>query len=106
MEIGFINDRDPYNGGPNQWLEGSPERTWLGSLKFKGKRYLEIVTYRCPRCGMLEMVAPDPNDVKALAAKGAISPHVDANKRAKASEGDLSINRNEDHDPTSTKEEP
>jgi hypothetical protein len=73
MEIGFVNDRDSYSGGPNHWLEGPPERTWLGSLKFRGKRYLEIVTFRCPECGMLEMVAPDPSETKAIAKRGAVS---------------------------------
>lgn len=43
---------------PSRWIEGNPERNWLG-LKTKGKPILEIKTYRCPKCGYLESNAQD-----------------------------------------------
>jgi hypothetical protein len=43
---------------PSRWIEGNPERNWLG-LKLKNKPMVEIKTYRCPKCGYLESNAPD-----------------------------------------------
>ena len=41
---------------PSKWVEGTPEY-WFFNLKVRGKRQLEIATYRCSRCGYLESYA-------------------------------------------------
>jgi hypothetical protein len=54
MEVGFIPD-NTYGGIlPSSWVEGAPEKGWLGGLKLKGRRKLDITTYRCTSCGYLE----------------------------------------------------
>jgi hypothetical protein len=39
-------------------VEGAPERGWFRLLKLRGKRQLEVQTWRCTRCGYLESYAP------------------------------------------------
>ena len=41
------------------WVEGEPEKGFLGTLKIKGHKRLPVVTYRCDRCAYLESYAPD-----------------------------------------------
>jgi hypothetical protein len=41
------------------WIEGAPERGWFG-LKVRGKRKLEVETWRCEKCAYLENYAPAP----------------------------------------------
>jgi predicted nucleic-acid-binding Zn-ribbon protein len=57
MQPGFILD-NTYGGRiVSKWIEGAPERSvWLG-LSLKGKKVVDIVTYRCPSCGYLESYA-------------------------------------------------
>jgi acetone carboxylase gamma subunit len=39
------------------WVQGEPERSiWMG-LKLGDRRNLEVRTYRCPECGLLESYA-------------------------------------------------
>lgn len=40
------------------WVEGAPERGFLGILKVKGHTRLPVETYRCERCTYLESYAP------------------------------------------------
>jgi len=60
MEMGFILDN--FYGAilDSSWLEASPEKSWRGSAKTKGKRKLAITTYRCTSCGFLESYALSP----------------------------------------------
>jgi hypothetical protein len=61
MERGFVLD---HAHGPQvraaKWAEGQPERSFWTGIKLKGKRQLEVATYRCTRCGYLEAYAPPP----------------------------------------------
>ncbi|MFN0009844.1 MAG: hypothetical protein ACKVXR_18265 [Planctomycetota bacterium] len=40
-----------------EWVEGSPERNFWTGLKTKDRAVLPILTYRCPRCGLLASFA-------------------------------------------------
>ena len=40
------------------WVEGTPERAWFKTVKVRGKRQLEIESWRCERCFFLESYAP------------------------------------------------
>jgi hypothetical protein len=43
----------------SRWLEGLPKRSiWVG-IQLQGKTPIEIVTWRCAKCGFLESYAPD-----------------------------------------------
>jgi Domain of unknown function (DUF6487) len=58
METGFILDKiDDDRQKTPEWLEGSPERAFWTGLNTKGRVRLNIITYRCNRCGLLESYA-------------------------------------------------
>jgi len=58
METGFILDKIDDNRLKNpEWLEGNPERAFWTGLNTKGRNRLNIITYRCERCGLLESYA-------------------------------------------------
>ena len=56
MTLGVTIDKDQGIRYAGTWLEGAPEKGWFG-LKLRGKKPLEIQTYRCNRCGFLESYA-------------------------------------------------
>ena len=41
----------------SRWIEGAPEKGWLGGMKLKGRRALDVSVWRCIRCGFLESYA-------------------------------------------------
>ncbi|PYT07619.1 MAG: hypothetical protein DMF49_07595 [Acidobacteria bacterium] len=60
MQEGFVPDvgqNDRFRR--TRWTEGRPEKTLFGGLKVKGRRQLDTVTFRCPRCGWLIWFAPE-----------------------------------------------
>jgi hypothetical protein len=60
METGFILDKgssDNLHLKTPEWLEGNPERAFWTGLNTKGRSRLNIITYRCERCGLLESYA-------------------------------------------------
>ncbi len=57
MEVGFVADYSYAAILPERWTEGSFEKSFLGNLKVKGRRQIEITTDRCTRCGYLEYYA-------------------------------------------------
>jgi hypothetical protein len=58
METGFILDKvDDNRLKTPEWLEGNPERAFWTGLNTKGRKRLDIITYRCERCGLLESYA-------------------------------------------------
>jgi hypothetical protein len=61
LERGFVLDEGYGKRSPAKWVEGAPEY-WLWNLKFRGKRQLEISSYRCTRCGFLESFAQEASD--------------------------------------------
>ena len=59
MEQGFLIDRAHLNvPSRSEWSEGRPETSWWQGLKLKGRERLKTVTFRCPRCGLLQSYAP------------------------------------------------
>jgi hypothetical protein len=54
MEQGYTLDRGDNNSRkPAEWVEGAPEKSFWTGLKTKDRAVIPIVSYRCPRCGML-----------------------------------------------------
>jgi hypothetical protein len=66
MEVGFL----PHNNliGMTTWHPGEPRRqTFLGLktgiIGVDWKQVFPVITYRCPRCGLLRSYArPEPED--------------------------------------------
>lgn len=60
MEQGFLLElRDGNQKVVTDWIEGTPEKGWFGLAKIRGKRRLEVQTYRCQRCAYLESYAAE-----------------------------------------------
>ena len=58
MEQGFVADKAHYSVPEIQnWVEGTPERSFWSGIRLKGKEVLPVKTYRCERCGYLESYA-------------------------------------------------
>ena len=60
MEEGWVPDSGENRLNRMKWTEGAPEKGGIYGHRVKGKRQIEIVTYRCPRCGWLVWFAPEP----------------------------------------------
>jgi hypothetical protein len=60
MEEGFAPDIG-HNGRvlATRWTEGAPEKSFVRGLDVRGRRQLDTVTFRCPKCGWLIWFAPD-----------------------------------------------
>jgi uncharacterized cupin superfamily protein len=58
MEQGFVVDESYGRRMPAKWIEGAPQY-WMWNVVVRGKRQLEIATYRCRRCGFLESYADE-----------------------------------------------
>ena len=59
MQEGVTLDRTAYRSAwPSLWIEGPVENGWLGNIKLRGKKTIDITTYRCFSCGYLESYAP------------------------------------------------
>ena len=59
MEQGYLLDESYGKKLAQKWVEGAPDISfWIG-LKLRGKRQLEIASYRCRSCGFLESYAAD-----------------------------------------------
>ena len=43
---------------PLTWTEGAPEKGGIYGYRVKGRRQVEAMTWRCPRCGWLLWFAP------------------------------------------------
>jgi hypothetical protein len=56
LEPGFIADRTYGGFDEERWSPGQPQTHWWGLEKPKDT--LPVSAMRCPRCGMLELVAP------------------------------------------------
>lgn len=40
-----------------QWVAGEPEKSFWTGLKMSGRAKVPVMTYRCPRCGLLQSYA-------------------------------------------------
>jgi len=58
MERGFMLDTTRNAVTAEQWVEGEPERSFWSGLKLRGRKRLKVVAHRCPRCGRLDLSAP------------------------------------------------
>jgi hypothetical protein len=59
MEPGFLVDHSRQTfARPGQWVSGEPARSiWFG-VKTGGRKRITMTAHRCPRCGRLELYAP------------------------------------------------
>jgi len=57
MERGFIMDNTYGGAATAKWIEGAPEKSFWTGIKVRSKDEVEIMTYRCVRCGFLESYA-------------------------------------------------
>lgn len=63
MHAGLVLDRGDYNLGiVQQWVEGTPAKSFWTGLKTKGRESYQVHTYRCDRCGYLESYATEAID--------------------------------------------
>ncbi len=62
LKEGFILDRAHNAVRVGHWAEGAPEYWFLRILKMKGRRKIPMQTWRCTKCGALELYANSPND--------------------------------------------
>ena len=42
-----------------RWLEGPTIKGLFGGIKLKGRKPVDIQSFRCRKCGFLELYAPD-----------------------------------------------
>ncbi len=60
MEEGFLLDRGHGNTlSQSEWVGGTPEKSFWGGIRVKGRNRIKAETYRCPRCGFLQSYARD-----------------------------------------------
>ncbi len=57
LEPGFLEDRGEGSGGYVRWVEGALARGIFGGAKRFGRPRRAVDTYRCIRCGHLDMFA-------------------------------------------------
>ena len=58
MELGFVIDEGYASRTATRWIEGEPVTSLWTGLKLSDRRRLDIQTWRCTRCGLLEAYAP------------------------------------------------
>jgi len=57
MTEGFIIDNKESGRAVSSWLEGTPEKSIWTGVKLKGRKPLDIATWRCGSCAYLESYA-------------------------------------------------
>ena len=58
MARGFVIDATDSARKVSQWVEGEPEKSMWTGVKLKGRKLIDIETFRCERCHLLESYAP------------------------------------------------
>ena len=58
MAEGFIIDKTYGGRVVSSWLEGPPVKNFWSGVSLQGKKPIEVRTFRCNRCGLLEGYAP------------------------------------------------
>lgn len=58
LQEGFLLETTRNGRCVTEWVEGKPERSFWTGVRLKGKTRLKVASYRCPRCGFLELYAP------------------------------------------------
>ena len=59
LDEGFIEDNGAPAQGDARWIAGPLERGRFGGAKRKRRTRRQIIAFRCPRCGHLELFARD-----------------------------------------------
>lgn len=57
MTEGFVIDNKDGGRAVGSWLEGAPSKSISIGVKLGGKTPIEIATWRCGSCGLLESYA-------------------------------------------------
>ncbi|GAA2121335.1 hypothetical protein [Actinomadura alba] len=57
LEPGFIEDAGEHSKGYARWIAGALEKGVLGGAKRFGRQRWQIDSFRCPKCGHLELFA-------------------------------------------------
>ena len=57
MQAGFIPDFTYGSVQASKWVEGDPEKNWVGNVKTSGRLTVAVSAERCTRCGFLELYA-------------------------------------------------
>lgn len=55
LDDGFIEDMGQASHGYARWVAGALERGLLGGARRMGRPRMEILAFRCRRCGHLEL---------------------------------------------------
>lgn len=58
MAAGFILDQGYGSFGVSKWQDGQPKKSIWTGVKLNKSDQVEVVTWRCERCGFLESYAP------------------------------------------------
>jgi hypothetical protein len=64
MVEGFILDFYKENQTATRWVEGKPEKTFIGAVAFSDRQNYHITAFRCDRCSYLEFFAIEPQVLK------------------------------------------
>ena len=56
MQEGFIYDQSDAIRLVSKWVEGVPEKSVWTGIKLKGRRTIQTQTFRCDKCGFLEIL--------------------------------------------------
>ena len=59
MEGGFLLDRTSEGTAVASWVAGPPEKSVWTGLKLRGRRQLPVYAWRCLRCGLVRLYAPE-----------------------------------------------
>lgn len=60
VDEGFLLDRRRnFETSCVEWIEGETVRSWLGTLRVRGRRRGATIATRCRKCGRLELSAPE-----------------------------------------------
>ncbi len=57
MVQGFLFESEGPNRVVSTWVEGPPEKSWLGSAKVPKDTCIPVGTFRCSGCGFLKSYA-------------------------------------------------
>jgi hypothetical protein len=60
MVEGFVLDKSDNGRAVSTWLEGAPQKSFWTGIKLRGRKPIEIATWRCTSCGFLESFAVAP----------------------------------------------
>jgi len=58
LQEGFILEQARHGRGATEWVEGKAVKSFWTGVELRGRARLSVATFRCPRCGFLELYAP------------------------------------------------